>query len=81
MENTFRSDDILLCSFLLTQNIQFIEIVEDYPRHFVFIFSNPEKCEQLKREYINGATAPAKQLFIQREVLISEIKNKNQKEK
>lgn len=76
---TFQTDDILFCAFALTQGIKLVEVIEDTPHHFIFILSNSESCLQLKNDYINGASAPAKQLFSQRETLISEIKNRNQK--
>lgn len=78
MDKTFKNEDILLVSFLLTQTgVTLIEVIEDYPRHFVFVLSNPERCTQLKQQYLNNAPASARQLFSQREMLISEIKNRN----
>lgn len=78
IENDFSSEDILLVSFLLTQtDITLIDIDEDYSGHFVFILSNPERCTELKQQYLNNALAPARQLFVQREMLISEIKTRN----
>ena len=74
---TFKTDDILLASFLLTNTgINLIDIVEDYSRHFLFILSNPELCTKLKQKYLNNAPASALELFSKREILISEIKNK-----
>ena len=75
-QNYFCSDDILLCSFLLTQGIKFIETHEDYPRHYIFLLSNSDKCNELKQLYLNNASAPARELFANREMLLSEIKNK-----
>lgn len=77
IEDTFASADILLSSFLLTKRINFIEVKEITPRRFVFIFSNRLLCEKLSKEYLNNATAPARELFSNREILISEIKLKN----
>lgn len=78
MEKTFKNEDILLISFLLTQTgITLIDIVEDYSGHFVFVLSDPERCTELKQQYLNNAPAPARQLFSQREMLISEIKTRN----
>lgn len=73
----FRTDDILLASFLLVNKVELIEILEDQPQHFLFIFSDPEKCKDLKSEFSNNALVPARTLFSQREFLISEIKNRN----
>lgn len=78
MDKTFKNEDILLSSFLLTQTgITLIDIVEDYSGHFVFLLSNVERCIELKQQYLNNAPAPARQLFSQREMLISEIKTRN----
>jgi hypothetical protein len=74
MEKQFITDDILLCSFLLTNNIELIDIEQDRRNHFFFYLSEPKKCDKLKHQYINNAPAPARQLFSQREMLISEIK-------
>lgn len=74
----FKSDDILLISFLLTQKgLSLIDIVEDYPGHFMFVLSDLKRCTELKQQYLNNASAPALELFSKREMLISEIKNKN----
>ncbi len=78
MEATFKCDDILITSYLLTQEgITLVKIIEDTPRHFTFILSNISKCIQLKQLYLNNAPAPARQLFSTREMLISEIKNRH----
>lgn len=77
METIFRSDDILLTSYLLTQQINLIDVVEDRPHHFVFLLSSTDKCEELKRNFLNNAIAPARELFSKREMLISEIKSRN----
>ncbi|HWY80057.1 MAG TPA: hypothetical protein VNW29_06905 [Candidatus Sulfotelmatobacter sp.] len=79
MENLFKSDNILLCSFLLTNNIRLIDVIEDYPRHFLFVLSDADKCILLEKDFVNNAPAPAQSLFTKREMLISQIKNKNQK--
>lgn len=78
MENIFKCDDTSITSFLLTQkDIILIDIVEDYSGHFVFVLSDAERCTELKQQYLNNAPAPARQLFSQREMLISEIKTRN----
>lgn len=77
METVFRSDDILLTSYLLTQQINLIDVVEDRPHHFVFLLSNTDKCGELKRNFLNNAIAPARELFSKREMLISEIKSRD----
>jgi len=75
MDNYFQSDDILLCSFLLTQEaIHLIEVIEDHPHHFIFSLSNLAKCNELKTAYLNNASSPARELFSNREMLIGEIK-------
>ncbi len=75
--DTFQTDDILLSSFLLTKNINLLEVVKDQPQHFVFVFADNNKCLELKRDFLNNAQAPAKELFFHRETLISEVKHKS----
>lgn len=76
-QKTWCDDDILLTAFLLTdKDVSLIDIKEDKPHHFVFILSNPQKCQDLKRQYLNGASAPARELFFNREMLINEMKNR-----
>lgn len=77
MEN-FTSYDICLCSFLLTQKeISLVDIKETTPQHFIFVLSNQALCQKLSTDYLNNASAPARELFSKRAMLISEIKNRN----
>jgi len=77
MEKLFITHDTLLCSFLLThKEISLIEIKEQIQGQFIFVLSEPTLCEKLSKEYLNNAQAPARELFSNREILISEIKNK-----
>lgn len=77
MGKIFKSDDTSLISFLLTQqDIVLLDISQDRPRHFIFTLSNPEKCADLKNQYLNNALAPARELFSNREMLIAEIKTR-----
>lgn len=75
-DHAYQSDDILLTSFLLTNKISLIDIQEDRPRHFIFLLSDAAQCNELKRQFLNNASAPARELFSQREMLISEIKTR-----
>lgn len=77
MENRFRTNDISLAAFLLTQGVGYLEIVEETKTRFSFVFSDPDKCQLLQREYLNNAPAPAQLLFSKREMLISEIKQRS----
>lgn len=77
---TFQSENISLISFLLTQGVSLVEIQEDRPNHFIFILSDPNKCNELKQLYLNNASAPARELFSNREILISEIKTRDRNE-
>jgi len=80
MEN-FTTYDILICSFLLTkQEISLVDIKETTPQHFIFVLSNQTLCQQLSKDYLNNASAPARELFSKRAMLISEIKNRNRNE-
>ena len=75
MENYFTTYDILLCSFLLTQDgIELIDTKEASSDHFIFSLSNPNKCKQFTKDYLNNSEAPARELFSNREMLIGEIK-------
>ena len=77
MEKKFQSDDTSLTSFLLTQqDINLLDIFRDTSGHFIFILSNPEKCADLKKQYLNNVPAPARELFSNREMLIAEIKSR-----
>lgn len=77
MKTNFQTDDISLAAFLLTQGISVIDIIKGSSRHCVFLLSDPKKCLELRRAFLNNALAPAQELFSKREMLISEIKNKN----
>jgi len=77
MKTSFKTDDISLAAFLLTQGITVIDVIKGSPRHCVFLLSNLEKCLELRRAFLNNALAPAQELFSKREMLISEIKNKH----
>lgn len=76
MENIFKTNDISLAAFLLTQGVDYPDIVEEANSRFRFIFSDYDKCELLRKEYLNNAPAPAQLLFLKREMLISEIKQR-----
>ncbi|HUD05114.1 MAG TPA: hypothetical protein VMR59_03945 [Patescibacteria group bacterium] len=76
IDNNFKTDDIGLTSFLLTQEITLIDIVEDAPNHFSFLLANPNKCDLLKHDFMNGELAPARELLSYREMLITEIKTR-----
>lgn len=71
----FTTYDICLCSFLLTQEVSLLEIKKVTSSQFIFILSNSLLCEKLSKDYLNNAQAPARELFSNREMLISEIKN------
>ena len=76
MEN-FTTYDILLCSFLLTnKEVSLAEVKEANPGKFLFILTKPSLCKQLSKDYLNNAQAPARELFSNREMLISEIKTR-----
>jgi hypothetical protein len=77
MDNFFKTDDISIAAFCLSRGAQIVEVVTDRPTHFIFVFSDFEKCQELKREYLNNGVAPARELFARREELISEMKDRN----
>ncbi len=79
MDTYFKLDDISIGSFLLARGAKIIEVTEDRPRHFVFIFQDPAICEELKRDYINNGVASARELFSRREELMAEIRNGDRK--
>lgn len=74
---TYQLDDIKITAFCLSKGVKLLGIIQDTHRHFIFRLSDPKKCEQLKTRYLNGASAPAAELFSHRERLINEIKAKN----
>lgn len=76
IENTFKTDDIFLTSFLLTRDIQLIEVSGNSSKRFTFVLTDPVKCESFRRQFLNNAVAPAQELFSKREMLINEIKNR-----
>ena len=73
----YRSDDLLISSFLLCKQARLIDIIADSRRHFVFIFQDPARCNQLVQEYINGASAVARDLFAMREQLLTQMRNRD----
>lgn len=74
-DTVFRTDDISLVSYFLTQGASLIDIVADRPNHFSFLLSDLDKCNNLKRQFLNNAVASAQELFSKREMLIAEIKS------
>lgn len=77
MEISFTTYDILIASFLLThKQISLLEIKEISSRQFIFVLSQPSLCQKLSKDYLNNALAPARELFANREMLISEIKTR-----
>jgi len=76
IETDFKTDDLALTAFLLTQGIPLLDVVEDAPRHYIFVLSDADRCQELKRKFQNNAPAPAQELFAKRDILISEIKDK-----
>lgn len=79
MNTFFKIDDLSIGSFLLAKGAKIVEVTEDRPRHFVFIFQNPDLCEELKRDYINNGMASARELFSRREELMAEMRNGDRK--
>lgn len=77
MENRFKTNDISLASFLLTQGVNLVEILEEGRFRYSFLLSDFDKCELLRKEYLNNASAPVQLLFSKREMLISEIKQRS----
>ena len=77
MENLFKTDDILISSYLLSKQAKLLDITSDRPRHFVFIFEDSDLCEALAREYLNNGQAPARELFSRREELITAMRHRD----
>ncbi len=79
METVYKTDDINLTSFLLTQKgINFISAESDRPGHFMFVLAPFDKCKELQGNFFNNFEAPAFELFSKKEMLISRIKGKSQ---
>jgi len=79
MENKFKTNDISLAAFLLTQGVNLTDIVAEDKFRFSFLLSDLNKCELLRKQYLNNALAPAQELFSKREMLISEIKQRTKR--
>lgn len=73
----FRTDDLLISSFLLCRQAVLVDVVTDSSRHSTFIFRDPDKCKRLTQEYVNGGTCIAKLLFSSREELLGLMRNRN----
>lgn len=79
MKDIYKTDDINLTSFLLTNSgIDLIGLQEDEPRHYLFLLSSSKKCTELHSKYINNTKAPVLDLFSKKEMLITQIKRKSQ---
>lgn len=50
-------------------------------RPYTFIFENPEVCEVLKNDYMNGGEAPARDLLQTMKSLTQEMKEKENNNK
>lgn len=73
-QDTYKTDDLSLTSFLLVNGLQLLNVERGQHNHFTFVLSNTATCQKLKNKYLNNALAPALDLFAKREMLISEIK-------
>lgn len=74
-DNTlYRTDDLLISSFLLCRQAKLQDIVSDSPRHFTFVFQDSIKCQVLVKEYLNNGLTPARELFARREELMGAIR-------
>lgn len=77
-DNSFyRTDDLLISSFLLCRQAQLQDIVSDSPRHFSFVFQDSIKCRELVKEYLNNGLVSARELFARREELMNAIRGRN----
>ncbi len=74
---TFVCGEIALGAFLLARGAKIIEVSSDSFGHFSFIFEREDLCSRLKQDYLNGGQAPAQDLFAKRELLVTEMKNRN----
>lgn len=77
MNNQYKTDDILISSYLLSKHARLLDITSDYQKHFIFIFEDSQKCTELANEYLNNGEAPARELFARREELISAMRHRN----
>lgn len=73
----WETDDISLAAYLIVKGVKLLEFKENRPNHFIFILADPNLCAELRQEYLNKGMAAARELFSVREMLISEIKNRN----
>lgn len=73
----YRSDDLLISSFLLCRQAQLVDIASDSSRHFTFTFQDPTRCKELVQEYVNGGLVVARELFSRREELLGQMRNRD----
>ena len=72
------TDDLSISSYFLVRGANFLGASSDRPGHFVFVFENPEQCEEFKRDFFNNGAVVARELLARRDELLTEIKNQNQ---
>lgn len=71
----FLTDDIPTASYLLFRGAKLSRIEETRPKHLDFFFQDSQFCNQLKSEYMSGATAPIRDVFAARASLVREMRN------
>lgn len=74
MTDTFTTGEPNLAAFMMAKGAKYIEMIRDGTGHCEFVFEDEALCANLKREYINGAEAPAEELFQKKERLVTEMK-------
>ena len=77
-QKNWTNDDLAICSYILVRGANFLGASSDRPGHFVFVFENPEKCEEFKRDFFNNGLVAGRELLARRDELLTEIKNQNQ---
>jgi len=77
MENTYKTNDIKLASYLFVKGVKYLGVDKEPANgkfRYSFTFENENLCQVLSLDYINDAEAPARKLFEAREIFLSEVR-------
>jgi len=72
----FRTRDLNLSVFLLSSGVFYVGIEPFMNGVYEFIFENPQKCKELKQEFLSGGKAPAQLLLVNKRFLINQLNQK-----
>lgn len=67
--SSFQTDSINTASFFLVKNVPLLDVIQDRPKHCVFIFEGEDQCIKLYSQYMSGDAVSAKDLFTKKKEL------------